>query len=43
MYMKFWFGILKDRDRSEDTTIDMKVILTWIVRKMFWRIWTGFT
>jgi len=31
VYTGFWFGNLRERDHSEDTGIDGKIILKWIL------------
>ena len=31
VYTGFWFGNLRERDHSEDTAIDGKIILKWIL------------
>ena len=41
MYTGFWWGNLRERDYLEDPGVDRRIILRWIVRKWYFRTWTG--
>ena len=40
-YTRFWWGYLRERDRLEDSDVDGRIILTWILRKWDVGAWTG--
>jgi hypothetical protein len=40
-YEAFWSEILQRRDYSEDLSIDVKIILEWILNKYGGNSWTG--
>jgi len=40
-YTGFWWGHQKERDRLEDSGVDQKIILRWIIRKGDVGAWTG--
>jgi hypothetical protein len=42
MYTKFLSQNLKGRDYLGYTTVDRKIILKWVLRKLDMRLWTGF-
>jgi hypothetical protein len=42
VYTGFWWGILRERDRLEDPSIDGRIILSWIFRKWDVAAWTVF-
>jgi len=37
----FWWGNLRERDRLGDHGVDGRIILRWIFRKWYVRVWTG--
>jgi len=37
----FWWGNLRERDHLEDTRVDGRILLRWILGKWFGRAWTG--
>jgi hypothetical protein len=39
MCTEFWWGNLRERDHSEDTDVDGRIILRWIFRK--WDVGVG--
>ena len=38
---RFWWGHQRERDRLEDSGVDEKIILRWIIRKWDVGAWTG--
>ena len=43
MYTGIWLGNLKEKYHFEDPDIDGRIILRWIFRKWYIRVWTGST
>lgn len=43
MFGGFWLVNLKKRDKLEGTGVDVRIILTWILKQWDGREWTGFT
>ena len=41
MYTGFWWGNLREGDHWEDSSIDGRIILSWIFRKLDGIAWTG--
>jgi hypothetical protein len=41
MHTVFWLYNLKERDHLEDTVVDGKIILEWLVGKYGEKVWTG--
>ena len=37
----FWRGKVRERDHLEDTGVDEKVLIKWILRKSVDKTWTG--
>jgi hypothetical protein len=42
MHAKFWSDKLYGSDHSKDIGIDWRIILDWILKKYFGRVWNGF-
>jgi hypothetical protein len=42
MHKTIWSGNLSGRDHSEYLGVDGRIILEWIFKKYFARVWTGF-
>jgi hypothetical protein len=40
-YTEFWWGNLRKRDHWEDSSVDGRMILRWILRKRYVGAWTG--
>ena len=40
-YTGFWWGNQRERDRLEDSGVDDRIILRWIIRKWDVGAWTG--
>jgi hypothetical protein len=38
----FLWGNLRERDHWGDPGVDGRIILGWIIRKWYMRVWTGF-
>jgi len=41
VYTEFWWGNLRERDHLRDPGLDGRIILRWIFRKWYVRVWTG--
>jgi hypothetical protein len=41
VYTESWWENLKERDHSEDSGIDGRIVLRWIFRKWDVGVWTG--
>jgi len=41
MHTGFWWGNLRERDRSEDPGVDRRLIFSWIFRKWDVGAWIG--
>jgi hypothetical protein len=37
----FWWGNLRERDQLEDSGVDGRIIIRWILRKRYVEVWTG--
>jgi hypothetical protein len=37
----FWWGDLREGDHFEDPSVDVSIILKWILKKWNGRVWTG--
>jgi hypothetical protein len=37
----FWWGNLRERDQLEDSGVDGRIILRWILRDWYVEVWTG--
>ena len=40
-YTGFWWGNLKERDHLKAPDVDGRIILRWIFRKWYVKLWTG--
>jgi hypothetical protein len=38
---RFWWATPKERDRSEDQGVVVKMVSEWMVGKMAWGVWIG--
>jgi len=41
VYTGFWWGNLRERDHFEDASVDGRIILRWLFRKLDVGAWTG--
>jgi hypothetical protein len=41
VHIGFWWGKLREGIHLEDTVIDSRIILEWILKKSVGRTWTG--
>ena len=41
MHTGFWWGNLKEREHFEETGVDERIILRWILRKLDVLAWTS--
>jgi hypothetical protein len=40
VHKEIWWGVLRERDRSEDVGLDRRIILKWTFNKSDWETWT---
>ena len=41
MHTGFWWGKVRERENLENTGVDERVIIKWILRKSIEKMWTG--